>query len=435
MTTKLIKLYQHILHYCHYEVDKQGRICRYGDEDKLIPIEVEGKQIFLPTVDNMQRFDGDTMMIFHPIVEHLNRGESDILRRIRNAINLRVNSVTIAIGTGLLQLVANKAEHKALSPEQREILLCISDADKNTSSNFLNFIAKHYGERYTTMFSNIYLRRGGTYKGEKHSCVGVVTFPFYEFLRSDDVAKDIARKADRKAFEDVVKFIFPESDSEAEAYNDYSDSLDAPKLIALLKTALNLTSRLDYLLDLFGDYIEDAETSIFGDSWLEQLEDLDPLRSEIRMIPSQRGNDGRSEKDEEVLPTVRTVEPARPVPASHAAPAVGVQRPVAVDRRAPQPEYVQPQGPQVNERGEVSFFDIIGNNPAVGQQVMAAATALDYLNYRDPRQPAGMVNLNRSMVGGGNLLPPGGAGHYPVTGTSIYRTGGGGGGRGGNYNF
>lgn len=298
---KLRKLYTDILEYCSMHPNDNGEISLSLTGDDYQPVMIEGRRLVLPTDEQLRKFDPEKVVVFHPLQEHVNRGESEIVKALRYQLNVRINYTTMILAAELLTLVASVAEHRNLTPEQRELLLEVKSGDIAVAARFTEFCLKYYSDKSpenkgmaTRLFSNIYLKKAGTFEGKKHSRVGVVQFPIYELLNNPDTK---LKKGDKEIFESLINFIFPGSKDENEAYNNFSDNRDAPWLDCLLKTADNLTSRLNELIELYAPYIKDAEKFKFEDVWRDGMENLEDYRNEIRMIPVQRGNEGTVERE------------------------------------------------------------------------------------------------------------------------------------------
>ena len=402
---KLLKLYEDILQYCSMKSDEHDEICTVLDED-VKPAMIEGRRLVMPTSKQLKNYHPDKVIIFHPLQEYIDRGESEVVKKLRHHLNVKINFTTFTIATSLLKLVASPAEHRKLNPEQRDLLLSMPTVDMKTEANFVDFVVKRYAEMANRLFANIYLKKAGVYQGKNHARVGIVTFPYYELF--DDQELKI-RQADREAFQAIIEFIFPESKTEKEAYNAYSDSHDAPWLEALLKTSYKLTSRLNELLEMYKAFIPDAEDFMFNLNWIDPIDNLDEYRPEIRRIPSQRGNEGTVERKGE---PERSTIPARPTPppsieraSPQNVPVTPQQSPVSHYPQYPQQPYQQPGYPQypqqpmqpmapptvqLTENGKLDFRSVEAVNPAVAAAGMISAPLTQWQMTQQMSQ-AGMM--------------------------------------------
>lgn len=424
MADRLLKLYEDILEYCSFRPNEKGEVEYYYvfDKESTKPWAVTGKGVLLPTKDNLKRRDVDSTLIFHPAQEAINRGESDIVKGMRHQLNVNINYVTLKLATGLMVLLGNTALHKEFTPEQRELLLSAPTADAFAHKRFTDAIGKPYAEAANRFFCNIYLKKAGKFKGETHSRVGIVQFPFFEFIGGSDLK---LKKGDEELFSSVLEFIFPGSKDDDEAYNGFSDSRDAPWMDCLLMTSYNLTQRLNELLRLFGPYIDDYKDYLFNDSWVDGMANLSSYRDEIIRIPMQAGNSGEAVEapapkqgavPAATIPTpAQTVESGQFMPAPKQAPAPAqapapqypqMQQPLPVQcydaygRPVPPhlvaQQYQQQQAPMpapgagvaYTENGKVDFRSIQANNPAVAL-AGNVVTPLNQWQNQPPQMPQG----------------------------------------------
>ena len=172
----------------------------------------------------------------------------------------------------------------------------VADADEKTQVNFVSLMVAGIRADPEGVFTRIYLKRGGTYKGKRYSRVGIVNFPLYEKIMEDKVEK--IRVKDKETFRQLFEFMFPNI-SVAEEYNFGSESQVAPYLEALLRSSSNIAARLNDLLTTYSDFIDDAEKIMFDSDWTDYFQDLNALIPEIRKVPMQHGNDGSITLSEE----------------------------------------------------------------------------------------------------------------------------------------
>lgn len=408
--SSLQTLYKSILATCWLAPDKDGKILLdlAFDKSEKTPFLVEGRQLVMPTDAQLKAYHPDKVVVFHPLQEFINRGESEVVKALRHQLNARINYSILAISTALFQLVSSSAEHRNLSPEQRELLLKVNDTDMAASGRYAEFVTRGFSKKPQSYFTSIYLKKAGTFHGEKHARVGVVSFPFYEeFNLSDKELK--LKKTDAENYKNMLEFMFPGSIDDAEAYNAYSDNTDAPWLDCLLKTSYNLAARLNELLDLYGDYIDNAKEYQFNLDWIDAIDNIDAYRTEIRRIPIQKGNEGTAdvkppetasaEMASRTLPAPRGQEQHRqqpevpsyqrqPVPVVQQPPQVVQQQVVYVDqygRPIPPPQQyqqapVQAPGLVYNESGKVDFRSISASVPAVAAAAMVSTPITEWQN-------------------------------------------------------
>lgn len=401
MGHKLDTLYKNILSYCSMEPNRKDEIDIVFADD-CSPATIEGRRLVMPTEEHLKGYVPDKQIIFHPLHEHINRGESDVVKKLRYHLNVRINYTILAVASALLELVGSTKHHRNLTPEQRELLLAIDSADANTAAKFNNAVIKPFSASIGQFFSTIYLKKAGTFQGKKHARVGVTWFPFYEFVKNPDHK---LKDSERKAFSDILEFIFPGSRDDSEAYNSYSDSRDAPWLDCLLKTSYIQTQRLNEIINLYADYITDSTDLLFNDDWVEAMDNLEDYRDEIRRIPSQRGNEGSTEveaptpvqKNSDYLPVPQRSMPT-PVPPQMPAPMPMQAQPPGYPPNYPQQPYPYPQQPVIQppqqgltcaEDGKLDFRSVSSVNPMVAAAASVATPLTGWQQaqpvYQDPR--------------------------------------------------
>lgn len=387
---KLIEIYKAVLKYCGLEADDQGFISTSLD-DKHQPAFIDGLRMVLPTDHQLRNSNTKERIIFHPLTENILRGESEVIQKLKSALNVRLNMTIGIIGHALLEIVASPAVHARLSPEQGELLLAITDSDQKAVDSWQSVMLNGVKTNPDRLFTNIYLKRGGTHRDKRYSRVGIVTFPFYTNLIEGKVEK--IRAKDKETFKQLMEFIFPNL-QDAEEYNFGSDSHVAPYMEALLRSSANLASRLNDIILLYQEFIGEADKILFDAEWMEYFQDMDSLIPEIRKIPVQQGNDG-------VVP--RTEE----APAPAAAPALMAPAP-AVNYGAPaSPPAVRPAEPVKTKRG-LDFGAMTAANPALAMtpNPLAPQMAMNAWQVQQMQQAQRMPSWAAPQAP--QMMPPGG---------------------------
>lgn len=310
---RLLKLYEAVLNFCSMQPGDDGKI-DVVTRDGRKPALIDESRLAMPTIENLRADPNEKLIIFHPLREYIDRGESLVVRKLKHHINVRLNFAVYAMAIELFNIIADTARHDQLTPEQRDLLLEVKGVDGTTGKRFMEFVLKKYKGMETRYFVNIYLKKSGTYRGEKHARVGVTSFPFYELLNDDSIKT--SRVSDRETFRQMMNFIFPGSIDDKEEWNSFSDSRNAPWLECLLKTSLKLAERLNELNHLYKDFISNREDFLFDTSWAESIDNLDSYQNEISKIPTQRGNEGTLPQGEKEGAAIQRQEAPAPVPAA-----------------------------------------------------------------------------------------------------------------------
>lgn len=359
MSEKINNIYRSILMFSGMKADDQGYVSN-NLNGKLEPAIVNSLRLVLPTDHNLRNFNPSEKMVFHPLTENILRGESDVIGKLKKSINIKLNFTIGVIAQSLLNLIASPEQHGNLNSEQSEILTIVSNADEKSVTDFISQMVSGIRNDPERLFVNIYLKRGGTVNGKRYSRAGIVTFPFYEKLKNDEVTK--IRVKDKEPFKQLFQFMFPNLDN-VEEYNFGSESNVAPYLEALMMTSAQIASRLNDLCITYNKYIDQAESLMFDSDWLEDFKDLPALAPEIRKIPVQHGNEGSIGTDDPVrsnnIPTVQN-------------------NPVMVPQQYPQQQpMMQPQAPglRTTKRG-LDFKSVMQNNQALQMSGNMLAPAL-----------------------------------------------------------
>lgn len=371
---KLLKIYESILKFAGLEVDEQGYISIVA-EDLRNPALVNGLRLVMPTNEQLRTFNPQEKIVFHPMTEDTQKGESDVIQKLRHYINIRLNCSVGIVALALLKILTSPAYHEKLSPEQAELLLAIKDADEKTAINFTNLLLAGIKDKPDRIFVNIFLRRGPTLAGKKYSRGGIVSFPFYEELKAGKMDK--MRVKDKEAYRLLMEFMFPGLDN-PDNYNYGSNSRTAPFLDALMHTAAIISSRLNDLLDIYGEYIDEADQLVYDSDWWEAFENLESLSAEIRQIPVQRGNEGSSS----IFEDRNIQEPAVSAP---------VYAPTSVQVR--QPAQQVPVKPEViTTPNGLDFRSMVATTPALAyaQNPLAPVVQQQYYQQQQPvrREPS-----------------------------------------------
>ena len=406
---KLLEIYNSILLYSGLEADSQGYVSTVMD-DKREPTFINGVRLVLPTQVQLKQYQPGEKVYFHPLTENILRGESDIIQKLKHNINIKLNFTIGIIAQSLLNLVASPELHGQLTPEQSEVLLGIKDCDEKSVVNFISIMVNGIKARPDRIFSNIYLKRGGLFNGEKHSRVGVVSFPFYQELLDDKVDK--IRVKDKETYKQLFEFMLPEL-NHPENYNYGSNSQVAPYLDTLMHTSANIASRLNDLLIVFNDHIDEAEKLSFDADWLEYFSDLDALIPEIRKIPVQLGNDGGVDTND-VVPQVQ--QQSAPVQQQQPVMYPNQQNMQTMTMQEPPKPKVTPRGLDFKSMVQANPNIAASGNPLASRMMMPMGQPMPQAPMwaQPPQQMMPMGQMQQPMMPMGQMQQPM---QYPIINT------------------
>lgn len=376
MTTKLIDIYKSILQCAGMVSDAEGFVSVKMGKDRSPARTSDGKQIVLPTNEQLMNGDRTNRVIFHPLSENIMRpGESEVISKLRSVFNIRLNYTFAAISQSLLTLCASIDDHRKLSPDQSEMLSVIKDVNEKTLISFSSMMLHSLKENPEKGFVNIYLKRKAIFGDKTYSRGGVVTFPLYnELLKDQDKYYGVKLRAkDRTALIQLHQYIFPGID-DPQSYNRGSNSDVAPFLDALMHTVMSVSSKYNDVIELFGPIIDSHEDLVFDGEWVESFDNLQDLFPLIRQIPIQAGNEGKTNTD--TMMVAPTQAPQQPLV---------YHQPVAQQGYVPQPAMPQMQQPPalVVTANGVNFDSFLRANPQI-----AAATSMNNHFGMQPMQVA-----------------------------------------------
>lgn len=310
------------------------------------PVMVKGKRLVLPTTEHLKNPDRTETILFHPLLEHLSRGESVVVEKFRNMLNTRFDYTFNVLLYQLMLIAASPAEHNKLNPDQTQFLSKVKNATEKTLHTLEKLMANKPVDGNHKNFISIFLKRSGMVKGKNYRRVGVVSWPMFEELQANKkkVLDVTVSDKDRETILGLIQYIVPDIETDF-SYNVGSNSEIAPNLDALMMAAAGVASAINGVVELFGNVLVNKEELIIPDDWADDFDNLAGLVNDIRMIPMQAGNEGNvkdapaavvaevAAPEAEWRKTATAVAPGRP----WEAPPVAAVQPVATHHRPPDP--------------------------------------------------------------------------------------------------
>ena len=254
-----------------------------------IPLEVGGKRLVLPLRELLKSANWDKCIAFHPMAEKINRGESEVLKALKDYIYLQVNMVGWALLTDLLKAAADNEKIKRVGPEAEEYLKAVGGADAKTVEA-LTAVSKATSKDPNRRLISIYLKHGSTGK-EGYARQSIVSFPImdeFEIEESTIFGVKMSKKA-KSTIQKLLEYVFGNEDVR-KTYSFGSNILEAPYLHALLNSFYKLALRLNTLTKMHEKLLTTPEALRFDLGWSEHIENLSAFRG---LIPSQPGNEGK----------------------------------------------------------------------------------------------------------------------------------------------
>lgn len=417
---KLLDLYTSILLAGGMTVDSEGFVSVRGATDTS-PVLIEGKRLVLPTQAQLMEGNFSGRIVFHPLSENVLRGESEIITKMRNVFKIRMIWTLATIGQSLLQICASYGEHHKLNPDQSQLLLAVKEVDDKTMVVYQQLMMAAI-EDTENSFLSLYLKRKCVINGKIWARGGVVTFPLYEELKKDQEKYYGVklRAKDRTAIMQLLEYILPGLDV-PETYNVGSDSPTAPFLDALMRTVMGVASRMNDVLELFGEMIDNGDQLVFNSDWVTAFENLEVMLPQIRMIPMQAGNEGRSKAGEPAASTAVATQPMTYV--TPVQPAVVAALPYngggyGQPQQFPFPVQQQQPAAVVETANGRQWDSFMRSNPSIAANAMAGNALTrgpqgNYVVQEEPRWARREAPVNAGGYGGYNNGPGyGGANNF-----------------------
>lgn len=345
---QILSFYESVLGALNIRPSAEGLLSLYVD-DTEIPAMIEDRRLVLPTRDVLRAGNWDGLIAFHPMSENLLRGESPVIRMLKRTANLRMSSIMTDLLIQFAKLGVDSSRHKTIPPKAADVLSAMPGIDEKFVEKLEKILSKQQPNGANRLVS-IYLKRGGTFHGQKAARVAVVDFPILEPLeREEDMIFGVSvRKKDRVILDALMKYILPDCD-DRETYSAPSQSMSAPYFDALMRAFGNVAYRLNTVVKLHWKMLEqhhgDPNGLLVDLDWMDSFKDLSVFDGQI---PALSGNEGEHGGDEEPTPTtvsapisnaasVFSAAPAKPI-AAHAATAKAAE----TDDRPPWREETKP---------------------------------------------------------------------------------------------
>lgn len=378
--SKLISFYTDVLSSMNIHADKDGLLSIRGTESGDWPLTIKDLRMTLPVPGILNRDNWHkTFVAFHPLSENVMLGESEVIKKIKTTINLRLNTVLCDSITQLLELAANKPGHGSLNSKQKALLAVAHDVDDKTVKAWLSVVQQVSPTVTKNNIVNIYLRRGSTLEGTQYQRVAVVAFPIMEhFETMESVETDTAgnkknvyrigeatmRKKDKEMIYNILTYVLREIE-ESNSYSAGSNATVAPYFVALMSAFAKIAKDINSITSLFAKKLNDPESLIFNLSWVGDLASIGNVRDQVPTpLPYNDGAAVKGAKTEEETVKVDTptaLHQPRHQPYTATAPLAGmavvdntpkaaVKQPddgsdmqMAVAMTQPQQTYYQPQ--------------------------------------------------------------------------------------------
>lgn len=305
-----LELYERVVAGMGWEGDVGEISCVVGTDNGEIvrePVTIGDKILHMPTKEFLANPDWERYIAFHPLSENPMRGESEVQRVMTRYMSANFNTALAVLMEGLIRVAADTDNHRKLSAAASECLDAVPKADNKSVKDMdkilklldkesvrdIGKIIDSIGTTSRRKLINVYLKRGGNYKGKEHGRVCVVEFPFLSEEVSDDESRSIfgvkLRVNDYKGFRKLFGFIVNTMEPNGELYNSGTNSMTAPYFTAMLETWFKVAERLNKVIRTYQKYVPELADLKYDTSWKAAMEDFTDL---ARLIPPLDGNVG-----------------------------------------------------------------------------------------------------------------------------------------------
>tara|TARA_B100000700_G_scaffold331122_1_gene461573 strand:+ start:6229 stop:7449 length:1221 start_codon:yes stop_codon:yes gene_type:complete len=285
--SRLINLYKTILTSAGLESDAQGRIYQKLAGES-IPCTVGEKLLLLPTKEVLKDTDWTSAIAFHPLSENVARGESPIIKKLKELLLTRATRVLDGLAFQLLSMAANTQTHEKFSPAQLEYLTYLKDADGKMVDAYRKMIGSVTIDGKHRLI-NMYLKRSGTLNDTKYARLCITSLPILD--KSDEGERTLfghkVRKRDFTSIPQLFEYILPGVNENAYSYGTHNKT--APFFHALMLSYLNIAKQLNQRVEMFKEHLVDVDDLLIDVSFEAEMGCLSDMRDEI---PPLEGNQG-----------------------------------------------------------------------------------------------------------------------------------------------
>lgn len=292
--TDLISAYRSLLNSLGL-TDSDGFL-QYVTPQGSEPVTCQGRRLVLPTREVLTTLNNSTQMGFHPLSESILRGDSHVLKLLRNLIVGRLFSSLSLLSTTLLGVAMDTSRHGIVSPEGKSLLRRIPEIAPDCHDQFrkiIEHIAKSDSADNPAKLLSIYIKRTATIDGQAYKRGAIISVPLLKELNSkgDKVFGKTVKTKNKAVLAELFRYILDEEGDEVVSkYSQGSNSNIAPSFHALIHTYAAMAKRINHVANIFKDTIIDIHPSIvINVDWLDLFKDLQIYTG---LIPSLDGNEG-----------------------------------------------------------------------------------------------------------------------------------------------
>lgn len=308
---KLTELYTALCSMCGLAYDDKGKLSYYPPNvDQGFPILVKKRPVVFPEQRFMEAIENiDAKFIpLHPLAETVNRGLSDVLRKLTNCAILRMNSLTDYLMRVATEINGNLSSDKSAkySSAISTLFMDVGQVD-NKFVDFLSDIYAAIGKSAsakTVNFFNVVVRPNYNVNGSTYLAVAIITSPLYMELeayqdgsKNDIFGVAVPRKRDAKTLKALLLALFPKLGEGV--WLEKSNSDEVPRFISFMQILTSFYTRTNELFKILGSEISGYEGGITQNlDWERSDINWRKLRNQVQVDVHNAGPAKEDELDE-----------------------------------------------------------------------------------------------------------------------------------------
>jgi hypothetical protein len=299
--SKAVEAIEAIMNSLFYKVGENDRLFVVSPTGAESPALVAGKQMVLPTKEQLKKGFGELDQPLNPFCESMSRlGTSPVQQHLQRSAKQWVSFMVVMLADAVLKMSNNTKLHKDLPPDLSDILMAMSNAGINDKTQAI-FDKLIPAAREANKLAVIYLKGPCTFQGKSVNRLTTIRFPIIEELENmsdkDTVLGVKVPPKQRKALAALFRLVVPSGDS-PEEYSAGTLVRTSPYFASFVEAYHKVATRLNLLVNRLKEPLQLPIDPI-------PLYDVDIIKDfskYSRELPSFPGNDGGVDETPEEAP-------------------------------------------------------------------------------------------------------------------------------------
>ena len=418
MTNDFIQFYKDV-------IDSIGAI-KYTDDGFIyVPeedgrktlININGKMLVLPTKDNIsslvvKKDDGSlevTKVLFNPLKESVNRGNSVSLSRVKNWIEKKLSFNLACVGEMLLILASDKRMQKDTGLEINKFLSSITEAMNNNIKEIVDATSREkwaalYKKTFEkdSSFLTLFINKLYKIEGEKYNRATILGSDVYSELLKASKDKPVVgvnlRNKDITVFKLIFEYLLDGLSKDNETIAIGSNDNECAAFISLLKMYIKIGNRINKI----GELIKFVNGEIYDAFYneikitIDDLDNIERFKSQYVIVPDEHEAERYNNTPQSTTSSVVNNKPQ--IQATHNIPTMNVQRPAQSQYVEPEPVKPEPVVPYNEPLTTTEQIQATSNS--------GAAAALQYLNNKNRNNHISYGSSHGGLRGANAVMQP-----------------------------